>query len=323
MSYELVVTSHLNPNLSGVAKFNVMLADLLGVDCAGYAAAQGRAAKGAVLLSVKLVDGSAAETAALRELVAGYRAAKAPFDLFLHTFDGLEIEYELIESCRKVYAGNAEIAHALEGIDRPVYTAWAPALLNTEHPIHDSRLNLFSFGMAHKIQVKHYRHLKDLLAERKEDYSLWVSTAFHEKSNFGDFNSISRQMADIFGGRIQFLGFLSDEVVTYFLKKSHLFVSFFSKGVRANNTSVCAAMLQGCAVLTNMDDYSPYWMRHGENVLDIHRLEASDLRPERLRAVGEAAKRDASRRASWDALLEMLRGPGEASRKAASAQGRR
>jgi len=42
--------------------------------------------------------------------------------------------------------------------------------------------------------------------------------------------------------------------------------------VRENNTTVLSAMAHGCAVITNLDEYSPPWMKHGESVFDVNQL---------------------------------------------------
>jgi hypothetical protein len=306
-AYGAVVTSHANPHLSGVAKFNALLADRLGVGCLSL----GEAATlrtGPVFLSVKLGDGAAAEWRLLAETLRAWSKQGVSYDLFLHTFDGHDIELELVEQARRVFCGNSEIRHALEGQGKTVLEAWCPPLVDPTGVVRESTLNLFCFGMAHKIQVRHFQRLRDTLAGHRVGYSLWVSTAFHEKARFGDFDSLSRQMRELFGDRIQFLGFLSDEAVNYFLDKSEMFISFFPKGVRANNTSVSAAMTRGRAVLTNLDEHSPAWMRHGRNVLDVHALNPDDLDRDSLRRVGRAARRDASRRAGWEGLRALLTG---------------
>ena len=46
--------------------------------------------------------------------------------------------------------------------------------------------------------------------------------------------------------------------------------AFFEKGLRANNTTVNAAMECGCAVITNLDEHSPAGLVHMKNVIDIN-----------------------------------------------------
>jgi hypothetical protein len=307
MAYRRLVTSHTNTNLSGVAKFNALLAGLLKVPCVGISKVMG-AEEGPLLVSIKLADNGHAELDEVKRVAKYLRDKKLTYDLFFHTFDGLDVEYDLVESSRRVYCANGEILHALEGAGKDLRLAWCPALVDPKVMVKESRLNLFSFGMAHKLQLRYYRKLHEVLESAGPDYSVWVSTAFHEKANFGDFNSISRQLSEVFGPHIQFLGFLSDEAINYFLTKTQLFISFFAKGVRSNNTSVSAAMLRGCAVLTNSDEHSPSWMRHNHNILDIHRVTEADLQPSNLAKIARSAKKDAAENASWEGLAALLGG---------------
>ena len=56
---------------------------------------------------------------------------------------------------------------------------------------------------------------------------------------------------------LYFLGNLSDVAVYNQLRESTFFAAFFDRGVRANNTSVAAAMETGAVVITNLDELSP------------------------------------------------------------------
>jgi hypothetical protein len=317
MSYKYVVSSHMNPNLSGVAKFNALLARRLSVPCVGLSESPALE-KGPILLSVKFGDNGHVELEQARKVAESLAAGRVEFDIFFHTFDGLDVEYQLLETCRQVFCANNEIAHALEGSDKRLIEAWCPALVNSDGIVKETRLNLFSFGMAHKLQVRYYKKLHELLGMHDVDYAVWVSTAFHEKANFGDFNAVSRQLGEVFGDRIQFLGFLSDDAVNYFLKKTQVFVSFFAKGVRANNTSVSAAMSRGCVVMTNCDEHSPSWMKHGINILDVNKTAEADLAPARLKAIAQKASADAALHSSWGGLETLLRHNSNGSRRSAS-----
>jgi hypothetical protein len=83
------------------------------------------------------------------------------------------------------------------------------------------------------------------------------------------------------------------------------FAAFFPRGVRANNTSVAAAMELGAVVITNLDRYSPSDLVHMKNVIDLQQCEALPTDPlelERLRGVAAATVR----RRDWDALVARL-----------------
>ena len=112
--------------------------------------------------------------------------------------------------------------------------------------------------MAHKIRVPLYRRLRDLLEATGKTYSVYVSTALHENTSFDDsFVVRFEELQSIFNGRIYFMGYLSDTAVFNHLLDCTFLAAFFEKGLRANNTTVNAAMEVGCAVITNLDEHSP------------------------------------------------------------------
>lgn len=305
MDLKYLVTSHSDPNLSGVAKFGSRLAAKLNIPYLAFSQAAELSA-GPILLSVKIRDCAREDLQQVAALVRRFNDLQIVYDIFFHTFDKMDIEYQLIKHCRKIYCGNAQIQHLLADVEQPKISAWCPSLIDSHKTLREKRCNLFSFGMAHKIRVEYYQKLASLLQKYQTDYSLWVSTAFHEKANFGDFDAISMQLRSIFEKNIQFMGFLSDDAVNYFLDKTQLFIAFFEEGVRANNTSVIAAMCRGCAVLTNCDPYSPSWMRHRHNILDIYHLDVDCLELTFLQAIADNAHADANRHANWQNLLRLF-----------------
>ena len=80
-------------------------------------------------------------------------------------------------------------------------------------------------------------------------------------------------MHEIFPTELFFLGNLSDVAVSNWLRATTFFAAFFDGGVRANNTSVSAALEQGAVVITNLDRYSPEEYVHLDNVIDIDSCE--------------------------------------------------
>lgn len=300
-----IISSHMNPTLSGVAKFSHILGERLSIPCISFAEACHQVQKNDhVLLSLKLVEiVNDQETNHLNQFVQKMKDEKIKFELFLHTFDGLNLEYDLLDLCNNVYCANEEIKHTLAGFDKPLVEVYCPCLVDLSNKIEETEFNIFSFGMAHKIQSKYHKILYDKIESSGVDYSLWISTAFHEKASFGDFNSISTQLIGIYGKKIQFLGFLSDEAISYFLERTQLFVAFFPKGVRSNNTSIYVAMEKGIPILTNLDEYSPSWMKHGVNLLDINRLDSIELDPEHFNEISKNAKLGVRTFASWESLI--------------------
>jgi hypothetical protein len=213
----------------------------------------------------------------------------------------------LITGAHTVFCANSEIQQALANAGKPLSLVWCPHLVDLDASLTKSELTIFSFGMAHKIQLSYYELLHRRLDELGRGYSIWISTAFHEKSGFGDFDEAARELRTIFGSRVQFLGFLSDEAINYFVDQVQLFVAFFARGLRANNTSAYVPMERGCAILTNLDEHSPAWLRHDVNVLDIHSLSVASLQPDHLRGIAAAAQRDVRRHAGWPLLLSRMR----------------
>lgn len=304
-------STHMNQYLSGVARFNHLLGERLGVRCLTFteAAALGDAP---VLLSVKFSDCTAAELRAFEAAAIRLERRRAPFSLFMHSFDGLPLEHRLATGASAVFAGNAEIAACLAELGVPPRSLWCPSLLDDDVLPGRGALTLFSFGMSHKMQPAHYRRLHELLDSAGIAHTLLVSTAFHEKASFGDLDEIALGFRRIFGPTVHLLGFLSDAAVGYFLARADVFCAFFPSGVRANNTSVAAAMSRMIPVLTNLDSFSPAWMQHGHNVLDIARLEHADLAPSRLSSLARQAARDVETHAGWNALTRAVTAPGTA-----------
>ncbi len=310
MEYDWIITSHTNPDLSGVARFNHVLAAGLGIPCIDIVDAH-RLSDGHALLSLKMRDEPETRTRLVEALIDGASMKSLSFDVFFHTFDGLLVEYILTERCGWVLCGNAEIEDSIRGLQVKTAVLWCPGLLTGRSLPIDSQLKLFSFGMAHKLQVRYFLKLWEMLEQFGVDYRIYVSTSFHEKASLGDFKQVSTELQRIFSGRIHFLGFLSDELVSFFLDRADLFVAFFEHGYRANNTSVNAALERGCAVLTNLDGFSPSWAQHGSTILGIADLKAPDLGGENLRAIGHAAAARMREHASWQLLYQKLQALGE------------
>ncbi len=304
--YKYIVTSHNRPNLSGVAKFNHVLARKFGIECVPMERI-GEIANARCLLSVKIKDCSETEQNQLSENIKTCVSKGVLVDLFFHTFDGLGAEATLLKYARSIFCGNEEIADKIKAMSYRAVALWCPALIEGGSSLHQKSLNLFSFGMAHKIQQASYRRLYETLEHLGASFNLRVSTAFHERANFGDFDSVSSELQSVFGDKLSFLGFLSDASVNFFLESSDLFVAFFDGGVRANNTSIYAAMAKNCPVLTNLDQWSPKWLEHGENILDIGRLTTCDLKSENLQRIGNNGKQGSVKNSSWDALTQELK----------------
>jgi hypothetical protein len=102
------------------------------------------------------------------------------------------------------------------------------------------------------------------------------------------------------------MGYLSDTAVFNHLVDCTFLAAFFEKGLRANNTTVNAAMEVGCAVVTNLDEHSPSGLVHMKNVIDINRCERLPDHDE-AEKIGRAARDIAHADYGWDQLVAHLR----------------
>ena len=294
---------HLNPWTCGIAKFNAILAKYLGVPVVGLRAVE-LGSHRLPLLSLKLSEFSSADAADL-DLWASSRAGQ--FELFLHAFDGTEVEQRLVAAAAKVYCGNSELFAELQTMRPDIQELFCPGTILNPQRFQRTELSVFTFGMAHKIRVPLYRRLHDLLEATGQSYSVYVSTALHENTSFdGSFVVRFEELQSIFNGQVYFMGYLSDTAVFNHLMDCTFLAAFFEKGLRANNTTVNAAMEVGCAVITNLDEHSPVGLTHMHNVLDINLCERLPD-AEQTQRIGRAAREIAHGQYGWDQLVAQLR----------------
>src|SRR5678810_757299 len=294
---------HLNPWTCGIAKFNAILAKNLGVPVVGLRAVE-LGSHRCPLLSLKLSEFSSADAADL-DLWASSRAGQ--FELFLHAFDGTEVEQRLVAAAAKVYCGNSELFTELQTMRPDIHELFCPGTILNPQRFQRTELSVFTFGMAHKIRVPLYRRLHDLLEATGQSYSVYVSTALHENTSFdGSFVVRFEELQSIFNGQVYFMGYLSDTAVFNHLLDCTFLAAFFEKGLRANNTTVNAAMEVGCAVITNLDEHSPVGLTHMQNVIDINLCERLPD-AEQTQRIGRAAREIAHGQYGWDQLVAQLR----------------
>jgi hypothetical protein len=294
---------HLNPWTCGIAKFNAILARHLSLPVVGIGSVDLKA-YARPLLSLKLSEFTGDDARALHEWVIPH-AGK--YELFLHAFDGTEIEQVLMASAAKVYCGNRELSHDLAPARPDIVELFCPGTLLNPQRFQRTELSVFTFGMAHKIRVPLYRRLRDLLDATGKTYSVYVSTALHENTSFdGSFVVRFEELQTLFNGQVYFMGYLSDTAVFNHLVECTFLAAFFEKGLRANNTTVNAAMECGCAVITNLDEHSPAGLVHLRNVIDINHCERLPD-PAEAERIGRAAREIAHAEYGWEQLVTQLR----------------
>jgi hypothetical protein len=298
-----VVTHHRDSFRSGVGRFNEVLAERLGVPLIGIRRLLS-ANVARPLLSFKASELAPAELAALSTLVT---RKPCRWELFLHVYDGLELERALVAGAERVHCGNHEIFEQVGALNGSSQILWSPGLILDERAFAPVEVSVFSFGMAHKIRTDLFRRLRDLLDASGSRYAVYVSAANHETTRMRDAHLIFDEMHEVFPETLFFLGNLSDVAVFNYLRSSTFFASFFLGGVRANNGSVAAAMEKGAVVLTNLDEHSPPEYVHMDNVIDIARCEELPLDPPALERIRMRAM-ETGRERGWDALVDRLVG---------------
>ena len=303
MSIDCIAGYHLNPWTCGIAKFNSILARRLEVPVVGIREVDlGTFSR--PLLSIKLSEFTAAAAA---NLEAWTEANAGRFELFLHGFDGTGQEHRLVSGASRVFCVNRELVHLLTAARPDLVEVFCPGMIVNPQRIHRTDLSVFTFGMAHKIRVPLYRRLRDLLEATGKSYSVFVSTALHENTGFDDsFVVRFEELQVLFNGQVYFMGYLSDTAVFNQLRDCTFLAAFFEKGLRGNNTSVNAAMECGCAVITNLDEFSPRGLAHMKNVIDINQC---DRLPdaEQTERIGRAARELAHANYGWEQLVAQLR----------------
>jgi hypothetical protein len=294
---------HLNPWTCGIAKFNDILARHLDLPVVGIRAVELGSYR-RPLLSVKLSEFTEPDAA---DLDMWSQAHAGQFELFLHAFDATEVEKRLVKNAGRVYCGNRELFEMLRVARPDIQELFCPGTILNPARFQDTELKVFTFGMAHKIRVPLYRRLRDLLDATGQSYSVYVSTALHENTSFdGSFVVRFEELQALFNKQVYFMGYLSDTAVYNHLMDCTFLAAFFEKGLRANNTTVNAAMECGCTVITNLDEFSPKGLVHMKNVVDIN---VCDRLPDAAQneRIGLAAREIAHTQYGWDQLVAQLR----------------
>lgn len=296
-----VVTHHRDGFRSGVARFNEVLADRLGVELRGLEELGDTGPR--PLLSFKVSELDQSSAAALADWVEGQDGT---FELFLHEYGDTELERKLVAQAAEAHCGNAEIEVAVRNLARTADTVWTPGLILDDRTFPTVELSVFSFGMAHKLRLDMFRRLRQLLDGSGKSYAVYVSAANHETTSLRDSASLFDELHEIFPEELYFLGNLSDVAVFNYLRETTFYAAFFPSGVRANNTSVASALERGAVVITNLDEHSPPEYRHLENLIDLERSDRLPIEPAELAAISAAATETARER-SWARLVERLR----------------
>jgi hypothetical protein len=297
---DAVVTPHLNFAGSGTARFNAILAERLGVPLLDVTDPRvGTCSR--PLFSFKVGDLPSREA----ELVSAAIEQVPAWEVFLHDYGGLPLEDRLVRGAEIVWCGNEEVRTKVGLLNGRLEKAWAPGLIFDERPFPDADISVFSFGMAHKVRTDLFRRLRDLLELSGRSYALYMSNASHETATLEDEQVVFDEMRAIFPATLYFLGHISDVAVYNYLRATTFYAAFFRGGVRSNNSSVASAMEYGAVVITNLDESSPGYLQHLDNVIDLNRCSELPTDGDVLRRIGERARETAAE-FSWGRLIERI-----------------
>jgi len=305
--YSNIISTHIKSHLSGIALFGSVLAQKLKIPFINFVESEDLRKGENILLTVSFsIPDIELETQVWRFLEIA-EEKKITFSVFFHSFSDLPIEHALIKRATRIFSGNDEIYHDLKPFHVSVKKMWSPPLLRNGFINKPDPLTIFTFGMAYKIQTAYHRLFASKLKQLKKDFVLRISTGFHEKANFGTYDDIAKELEGIYGNKVHFYGFLSDEAVGYFIQRADLYINFFPKGARANNTTLYAVMERARPVITNLDEYSPSWMKSGVNIIDIRDLDKNMLDKKILDRIGKQSRIDVRKYTNWDTLVRAIK----------------
>ena len=301
--FDCIAGYHLNPWTCGIAKFNTILGRHMSLPVVGIGSSEISQYR-TPLLSLKMSEFTPEDARVLDAWAEGHQGG---YEIFLHAFDGTPLEQRLVAGASRVSIGNRELSAQLAPLRPDAVELFCPGTLLNPQRFQRTELSVFTFGMAHKIRVPLYRRLRDLLDATGKSYSVYVSTALHENTSFdGSFVVTFEELQALFNGQVYFMGYLSDTAVFNHLIDCTFLAAFFEQGLRANNTTVNAAMEVGCAVMTNLDEHSPAGLAHLKNVIDINRCERLPDTEEMVR-IGRSARDIARAQYGWEQLVAQLR----------------
>lgn len=239
MTNDAVLGLHLNPQTCGVAKFNDELARRLGVP---HLPLHAHAAYFHPLVSIKP-----------SELTPKDWPKRSHYDVFLH---GPGAPRRWVSKAHRVFAANRVLVAHYRLVRPDIIPAWCPSTING-NPTRGT-YRVLTFGMAHKLALTCFRHLKHTLDTSRLDYTVAMSTAVHEGSPWDTALAESvAAMREIFGDRLRVLGYLGDDALAKELEDCDAVAVYFDPAVRENNTTVWAAVQAGKTIYTNTDKDSP------------------------------------------------------------------
>lgn len=302
MDIDSIYVVHENPYTCGITRFSMYLAAALNVPMRPLHSISLDCPR-SPLISIKSEELGDSFPDFVNRIVS----SRVNYSLFLHDFGGNDLEVDLAGHAEHVFAANKVIAGRLGRYGIKATAAYCPGMA----PVRTSsgaEIKVLTFGMAHKLRVRSYRKLQQLLEDSGESYVVRVSSAIHEETHLEKaMFSMTSDLHELFGSHLNFLGFLSDETISRELIASTFFTAFFPNGARENNTSIMTAMAHGTPVITRLDEDSPSFMVHGKTIYNIDEMQCLPKIPE-MQAVGKHAQ-EVVRELDFVSLARLISGP--------------
>jgi len=246
LPFTSVVSLHTNPTTCGVAKFSTQLAERLGVPFRGLGG--GVYIGKHPLFSLKYSELGEAD----RLLLSDHSDILPSYSVFWHDTG---VDYFNLTARHVFYADKSLGSPDL----------FCPSLIPTKkRPV-----RLFTFGMAGKQPIEHYRKVRQLLDASEQPYHLRVSVGIHEGTSLDRVERHFDELREVMGPEhVTILGILTDDAVSDELANADYTLAFFDKGARANNTTIHAAITSRSGVITNWDKDTPLFFYQATKNID-------------------------------------------------------
>ncbi len=304
--FDSILGYYMNPLASGIAKFNTLLGEKMNVPYLSFFSQEASSFK-CPILSFKVCELDGYELERLSHWIDHSRANGNRFAFYFHHFSDSQFEWKVVKNADWIFCSNQEIYQIVQAHNPNCFSLCCPSTLVDERDFPQSSLTVLTFGMAHKIRARRYLKLKELLEDTGLDYSIYMSTAMHDSANFSEaLKVVSEEMREIFGDSIYAMGYLSDVAIYNYLRKCDYLAAFFENGLRANNTTVNAALQNGSAVITNLDSFSPKCIQHEHNVIDIDQCHSLKYSQDFLEKLKKNARSVGTNDLGWKTLIDRI-----------------
>jgi hypothetical protein len=263
------------------------------------------------LISLKFEELDVPQRQLLLACCRGHRFGRG-YSLFLHTLTHSEAEQQIIRQASVVFCGNDWIYRTLREQDAccRLVNAFAPTLIPESYRrnCRPARVECFYFGMAGKVDRGRLVRLRDLLDEVQTDYRVVCSLAIHQTSDGSCVPLATEFLGSCFGERFIYLGTLTDMGIAYFLNSDRVFVGFYPRGARSNNTTLNTALGFGRKIISNLDRDSPAELQRSPRVLNLDTADALALQMF-LHEESGTARQEEQALFSWDELVHLVLEP--------------